>query len=346
MSPIDRQIESYQAWLHQGLPAQYLAREDTWLSLFTSPRFEKRDAAEAGIAQMYVRAGLRAPKEVVWCASPEALSQMRVHHTDPGETSNRFWKSMAMRTPKNGLLVRLDALKLSVKEDRFSFSQLQRVWFKRWKKRLHERAVGKILFSNITPWILPSRRVCFVSERPIHIFRDGRGRFHSRAGPAISYSDGFSHYAIDGLLVPEHVVLRAQEITSREIYWELNQEVRRVKIEQFGMRRYLLGSSPYDEAAEVIHSDRTGILYRKRDLAEPLVMVRVLNPTPEADGVLSREEAIAEFGEAAHAALNAPKEARFREYMLRVPPTMRTAHEAVAWTFGLEAEDYQPAIES
>jgi len=32
-----------------------------------------------------------------------------------------------------------------------------------------------------------------------------------------------------------------------------------------------------------------------------------------------------------------------REY---VPPTMRTAHEAVAWTFGLAAEDYHPAIES
>jgi hypothetical protein len=32
-----------------------------------------------------------------------------------------------------------------------------------------------------------------------------------------------------------------------------------------------------------------------------------------------------------------------REY---VPPELRTAHEAVAWTFGLSGEEYHPALES
>ena len=35
-----------------------------------------------------------------------------------------------------------------------------------------------------------------------------------------------------------------------------------------------------------------------------------------------------------------------KQYMIRVPPTVRTAQEAVAWTFGLEAETYHPALES
>jgi len=50
-------------------------------------------------------------------------------------------------------------------------------------------------------------------------------------------------------------------------------------------------------------------------------MVEVRNSTPEPDG--SR-----------------------RTYFLRVPPTMRTAREAVAWTFGLGAVDYRPAVET
>jgi hypothetical protein len=33
-----------------------------------------------------------------------------------------------------------------------------------------------------------------------------------------------------------------------------------------------------------------------------------------------------------------------KHYFLRVPPTMLAAREAVAWTYGLSAEAYQPRI--
>ena len=35
-----------------------------------------------------------------------------------------------------------------------------------------------------------------------------------------------------------------------------------------------------------------------------------------------------------------------REYYLRTPPTIMTADESIAWTFGLEVETYKPSIES
>ena len=35
-----------------------------------------------------------------------------------------------------------------------------------------------------------------------------------------------------------------------------------------------------------------------------------------------------------------------RQYFLRVPPTIQTAAEAVAWSFGLSVEDYGPAQET
>jgi hypothetical protein len=34
------------------------------------------------------------------------------------------------------------------------------------------------------------------------------------------------------------------------------------------------------------------------------------------------------------------------QYYLRVPPTIQTAAEAVAWSFGLAVEEYHPAQES
>jgi hypothetical protein len=35
-----------------------------------------------------------------------------------------------------------------------------------------------------------------------------------------------------------------------------------------------------------------------------------------------------------------------RQYFLRVPPTIQTAAEAVAWSFDLSVEDYGPAHET
>ena len=35
-----------------------------------------------------------------------------------------------------------------------------------------------------------------------------------------------------------------------------------------------------------------------------------------------------------------------RQYFLRVPPEMRTAREAVAWSFGIDPDDYVPAVET
>jgi hypothetical protein len=184
--------------------------------------------------------------------------------------------------------------------------------------------------------------VCFASERPSEICRDGQGRLHSVSGMAIRYPSGWGLYRWHGVEVPRDVIEVPQDITCARIDQESNAEVRRVMIERYGAERYLL-----DSGAKVVQRDNAGLLYRK-ELSddEPVVMVRVLNSTPEPDGVMSREEAIATFGEAARAAVDAPEGSRFKAYMLRVPPDIRTAQEAVAWTFGLDANEYLPELET
>ena len=73
----------------------------------------------------------------------------------------------------------------------------------------------------------------------------------------------------------------------------------------------------------VLHQDDFGrLLDTGLDATgEPIRVVQVVNATPEKDG-------------------------SSRHYFLRVPPHVRTAREAVAWTFGLDASEYVPVRES
>jgi hypothetical protein len=133
----------------------------------------------------------------------------------------------------------------------------------------------------------------------------------------LKYADGYSIYAVNGVTVTEKTAVAPETLTVQEIDSEINLEVRRIMMDRFGISRYLMESN-----AEVLCEDQYGTLYRKRMSGdEPLVMVRVKNSTPEPDG-------------------------SFREYFLRVPPFMRTAKEAVAWTFNIEEEQYHPEQET
>lgn len=156
----------------------------------------------------------------------------------------------------------------------------------------------------------------FVSARPHGIHRDDQGRLHCESGAAVHY-DGFDVFAIHGVRVPEKVIIAPQSLTPAEIDSERNAEVRRVMIERYGQSHYLMESK-----AEEIHRDDFGVLYRKQIPGdEDLVMVKVVNSTPEPDG-------------------------RFKDYFLRVPPNITRARQAVAWTFGKEENDYEPVAQT
>ncbi len=88
-------------------------------------------------------------------------------------------------------------------------------------------------------------------------------------------------------------------------------------LERLGYDRFIL-----ELGAVPVQADGFGALYRiPGDFREPFVLVHVTNSTPEPDGSRKR-------------------------YFLRVPPNVKTAHEAVAWTFGMRAEEYRPSRET
>ena len=159
--------------------------------------------------------------------------------------------------------------------------------------------------------------VCFVCEQPRIVQLDERSRLHNDSGSALVFPDGYSIYSWHGVTVDSYVIEQPDQITVDDIEQEENSEVRRVKTVRFGESKYLQNS-----AHDVIDESSYGTLYQKQVPGdEALVMVRVKNSTPEPDGT-------------------------FKHYFLRVPPSITTARQAVAWTFGLEPDDYQPLEES
>ncbi|MFG1854906.1 DUF6745 domain-containing protein [Actinomadura geliboluensis] len=162
-------------------------------------------------------------------------------------------------------------------------------------------------------WWWPYERLVILSERPSELHRDEPGRLHRGDGPALAYPDGFALHAWRGMPIPPDFVASLTGLTADRISAEANAELRRVMLEIFGYDRYLA-----ETGARPLHRDETGVLW-SIDLPgdEPVVMVEVVNSTPEPDGT-------------------------YRTYYLRVPPGTRTARAGVAWTFGVDEADYHP----
>jgi hypothetical protein len=119
-------------------------------------------------------------------------------------------------------------------------------------------------------------------------------------------------FCVAGHQVPECVARGTMALA--DIQGEPNAEAQRIMIERFGYDRYIRESG-----ARQIQEDEFGRLYAVPGNAVKLA--RLLNSTPNPDGSIN-------------------------EYFLPVPATMRTAHEAVAWSFGCTPETYHPAVQS
>lgn len=164
-------------------------------------------------------------------------------------------------------------------------------------------------------WCQLYEDLAIVCDRPRVLKVDTRGRLHARDGVALEFSDGFGIHALHGVQVAASVIGNPTSITPERIAREANVEVRRVLLDMLGHERFLQAAR-----GEVVARDATGTLWRAHPAVrgEHWMLVEVVNGTAEPDGT-------------------------YRRYYLRVPPGMRSAREAVAWTYGLAEEDYVPA---
>ncbi|MFE0626636.1 DUF6745 domain-containing protein [Streptomyces sp. NPDC058864] len=320
-----------------------------------------RAAAEDGVRLAYRLAGLPEPERIVWAASPLEAVALAVRLTADGTaggsvrdavrtlpwaaarervadrlgpagwadhwavTGAQLWDTTVLLTERirtavvdaaPGVPGGAQAVRLALLDA--VLGQHDAAWLAAFDGREGTRELaGVAVVARNAGWWWPYERTAVVAERPLELHRDEAGRLDRGDGPALAFADGFALHAWRGMPVPAEFLDGLAGLTPRRIREEENAELRRVMLEHYGYERYL-----EESGAEPVQRDAAGVLWRiELEGDEPLVMVEVLNSTPEPDGT-------------------------HRTYWLRVPPRTRTAREGVAWTFGLEEADYEPERET
>ena len=157
-------------------------------------------------------------------------------------------------------------------------------------------------------WWWRDDNVLVLLERPTVMHRDDRGLLHHPRGAAVTFRDGFAAYVWHGTAVPGAWITAPETLRPLEALNWPDRAQRRAALEIIGWKRVI----------EDLH---------------PRTIDAAADPS---------------VGQLVEAMLPGSGAARFlrvrcgtgREFVLAVPPWMRTALEANAWTYGLSANEY------
>jgi hypothetical protein len=353
---------------------RYRAR---WTAIKRSTEPADRDAAEKGVRLAYSLSGIAPPARFVWCESPVALARLagrasradgvnlrsavvdRPRHNVAAAVGRRLKRRV--RAMVESTVNAADSLVASAAEAVHHAVPQEEVTLLRYLREArplslpfalrtllgrsglrHDAAgqhdlaflgayeylrnalgfreetaplLGLWQVAMNTGWLQPHEHVCWLAERPRLLRGDPQNRLHCASGPALGFGDGWSVWAWKGVEVPHWLIEQPERITLAAIDGEENVQVRRCMIEIMTPERFVkLGG------ALRVAEDETGILWRKIWLSyDAWAAVEVINATPEADGT-------------------------HKHYFLQVPPDMRTAREAVAWTYGLTPRAYSNLV--
>lgn len=298
----------------------------TWRQHLLSTQPTDRELVESAIAEIYARRRRSAPR-IEWARSPTAFLQARTQLGEraplhpPGVTPVHLlpigreilgaagwsaWNRVFDHTATDLLDVELRGLVGSCEED---------------VAMALAACLGGSRLSEVveqTSWFAFLEDVAVVLERPVEIHVNDALSLHHPARPAVRFADGWTLCALDGVIVPREAIEDPDGFDPRRALHVRNVEQRRVLLEHLGWDRVVRGAG-----AEPESEDEHGRIWRLpvEGGDEALVLVEVENATPEPDGTRQR-------------------------YFLRVPPTMRTPREAVAWTFQQDPLEYAPEAAS
>ncbi len=280
-----------------------------WIKVGLSTETD-RERAESLIPDIYKEGGLEPPGKVFWCESPHAGYKACKELLEGKERPLPCYGSH----DAHWLAFYAAFLEFGIEEC--------------------AKLIPLMNMAKCSGWFFPMDEACILTPNPTHLSLDDQGRLDDNKRKAIEFPDGWGLYYIHGVAVSEKIVKRPETITVEDIENEMNVEVRRIMIDRYGWDHSSedgtapdgtdpgVGKYIMDAGAEEIHRDKWGILYKKEvNDDEPIVTVKVENSTPERDG-------------------------SNKSYWLRVPPDTITAHQAVAWTFGVEPEQYNPITET
>jgi hypothetical protein len=120
-----------------------------------------------------------------------------------------------------------------------------------------------------------------------------------------------------GVPIDERIAFHPETITGQEVLQEANAERRRVLLERMGYQAFLQQVRAHELDRDCDAGGERRLLRVPLDRDEPLVCLAVICPSTA------------------------------RQYLLRVPPSMRSCRQAAAWIAGFNnPDDYRPILET
>ncbi|MFH7025567.1 MAG: DUF6745 domain-containing protein [Heteroscytonema crispum UTEX LB 1556] len=187
-------------------------------------------------------------------------------------------------------------------------------WFDFFNSVLNYDGDKKIsqAFQNLAQscgWIFPYKNVAVVCSRPLHLGFDDKQQLHGEGEPAIQFADGYSLYSYHGVTLPEkYGKLHPNEWEAKWLLEENNAELRRVLIQGIGYSRIIEEL----QATELDSYQEYRLLKIDNEVdVEPIYLLKMVCPST---GFI---------------------------HVLRVPPSVKSAREAICWVnWGVAPEDF------
>jgi hypothetical protein len=161
-------------------------------------------------------------------------------------------------------------------------------------------------------WFWPFENAVIITSRPTLLKRDEDNRLHCETGPALRYADGWSIYAWHGVRIPSEWIEDKKSLSPETALKWGNLEQRRAACEIVGWDKIL--------------SELKAVCVDRNNDPQIGELLEVNLPDSGKEKFL---RVVCGTG---------------RTFALPVPPEMKTALEANAWTYGIDAEEYRPEI--
>jgi hypothetical protein len=131
-----------------------------------------------------------------------------------------------------------------------------------WKDPILEKYAWDEMYATAAGWCIYLRRVAAVSDRPLLLLRNETNEMHADKGPCLKYRDGYRLYMLSGVKVDQQIVERPQTQTLTQIRNEKNVEVKRIRAERYGYKKYLteIGAKVVNERINVIEATKEALM--------------------------------------------------------------------------------------
>jgi hypothetical protein len=260
-------------------------------------------AVKSAIEKLYTCGGLKPPEKIVLCRGPiEAILTVNMY----------FFKKENPKATKKEIIA--FAKKNSVFTS-CGYGSFDASWVSFYDFFQNETDIGNLDIINgikettlACGWYWAYSDICFVSEKPYILKVNDVNMLHCEDGPALAYHDGTELYFYNGVMMDKETICNHASITPESINNTDNEEQKRIKIEIYGVNKYL-----EDIKADVIDMDMVKInSYDKDSDAIPRALIKDKDGNHYLVGTDGSTE---------------------RTYYMNVPNTVKTcaaAHNAIA----------------